>query len=343
MSLRRSARALIVVVAVGCHPASEARTARRSPRPDLPSTTSAQDPTFDTDPSTPSTADTGSTATLDPVVEGEIVAAAELFATEIAHLSFTPVQQAIDQVTLLQEAGCPQLTKTDQGPGWVNQDCRTSHDVRFYGVLISIELGWEGYTETELGEGVLDRWGPVVDPGWTAPETLPLPIAVGYRAIFTVERDEDVFAMSDIYQEIEVLDWSGIRVHQLALGAAIIDPEPDPGSWVARGLVPNVVRTTLDASGGGLVLVDGSLDGLDVSYDTVWASALAMGNTATDPCPMEPEGSLAVRDPTGAWFDLRFDGDTGGVCDGCAEVRLADEVVGTACPDLSALLEDGDR
>jgi hypothetical protein len=60
-------------------------------------------------------------------------------------------------------------------------------------------------------------------------------------------------------------------------------------------------------------------------------------------CAKEPGGTLSVRDPNGIWYDVAFDGPTAdgkslgdaSRCDGCGDVTVEGEVIGSVCPDFS--------
>jgi hypothetical protein len=60
-------------------------------------------------------------------------------------------------------------------------------------------------------------------------------------------------------------------------------------------------------------------------------------------CTLEPGGTLSVRDPDAIWYDVAFDGPTSdgkslgdaSRCDGCGDVVVEGEVIGSVCPDFS--------
>jgi hypothetical protein len=59
-------------------------------------------------------------------------------------------------------------------------------------------------------------------------------------------------------------------------------------------------------------------------------------------CTSEPGGTLSVRDPNAIWYDVAFDGPTSdgfpgdaSRCDGCGDVSVEGEVIGSICPDFS--------
>jgi len=60
-------------------------------------------------------------------------------------------------------------------------------------------------------------------------------------------------------------------------------------------------------------------------------------------CATEPGGTISVRDPEAIWYDVAFDGPTSdgeslgdaSRCDGCGDVIVEGEVIGSVCPDFS--------
>ena len=60
-------------------------------------------------------------------------------------------------------------------------------------------------------------------------------------------------------------------------------------------------------------------------------------------CVAEPGGVISVRDPDAIWYEVAFDGPTSdgkslgdaSRCDGCGDVIVEGEVIGSVCPDFS--------
>jgi hypothetical protein len=60
-------------------------------------------------------------------------------------------------------------------------------------------------------------------------------------------------------------------------------------------------------------------------------------------CSLEPGGVLSVRDPNAIWYEVAFDGPTSDGstlgdperCDGCGDVTVEGEILGSICPDFS--------
>lgn len=94
----------------------------------------------------------------------------------------------------------------------------------------------------------------------------------------------------------------------------------DPG-------VSGLLDQTLTRSGGDQVEVDGAVGFGDVS--------LRFGDFSTGgDCASGASGELAIRDPSGGWYDLDF-GDS---CAPCATAVFDERLdIGEVCPDLSGL------
>jgi hypothetical protein len=64
-------------------------------------------------------------------------------------------------------------------------------------------------------------------------------------------------------------------------------------------------------------------------------------------CAAEPGGTISVRDPQAIWYDVAFDGATSdgkslgdaSRCDGCGDVIVEGEVIGSVCPDFSTWMD----
>jgi hypothetical protein len=120
-------------------------------------------------------------------------------------------------------------------------------------------------------------------------------------------------------------------------------------TWLDGDLAPALTVQAFysDLYQGNLMVLDGGVTGFDGAIDTVVMDNLtfvsrSLGNT----CPQEPGGVLSLRDAGGEWVDLLFDGPAeigapvdADACDGCGTLYHRGEVLGTACADLSDLLD----
>jgi hypothetical protein len=271
---------------------------------------------------------------LSPADVVQVEQAVEAFLLQALAFDFEPVQTAVANLESVREPGCPALTESVAGPLWVD-DCTTSAGRRFFGNFIYLVNGWEDYVDDQLLPDIVSPWGAVAEPGWAVPTEPPLLDAEGYQGFCTVGNDSNTAHFSGEYNQLQVT-WEGLAARELLLEGQLIDTRQDEG-WVAEGLEPNLRRVELRGDAGGeLIFLHGGVGDLSTPWSTVWATEVVLGDAATtDLCPEEAHGLLAVRSPEGAWYDLTFDGDAGGACDGCGSITRSGVEVGTACPDLT--------
>ncbi len=103
--------------------------------------------------------------------------------------------------------------------------------------------------------------------------------------------------------------------------------------------VPSIDGTIVQVAGDSTVYLNGA----------PWAAQFT-GNTMENSqigslCDLEPGGRIDLRDPSGRWIELQFDGPTLDVdlgdptrCDGCADAVADGEVVGEVCADFTPWL-----
>ncbi|MCB9741134.1 MAG: hypothetical protein H6740_00715 [Alphaproteobacteria bacterium] len=126
------------------------------------------------------------------------------------------------------------------------------------------------------------------------------------------------------------------------------------GTWLDLGQAPdltiaayNVPEETSPNYHGNYVAMEGGVGGLGDGDTTVVLDGVAIFEASlASTCPIEPSGLISVRDPSGNWYDVLFDGpaEVGAqsdvsACDGCGEAWYRGERVGQVCADFSALLE----
>lgn len=124
------------------------------------------------------------------------------------------------------------------------------------------------------------------------------------------------------------------------------------GTWLETGVSPDITMLGYTAPGyGNYMLLDGGLSGLGgldaslldtVVFDSVLLFSAALGSS----CPTEPGGVVSVRDDSGNWYDVVFDGPTESgevsdpdLCDGCGSAWFRGEPLGEVCADFSRLLD----
>ncbi len=127
----------------------------------------------------------------------------------------------------------------------------------------------------------------------------------------------------------------------------------DGGSWMSTGIEPGFTGYTWWSAdlGGGAVVMDGGLFGLEGPLDTVVMDGMTLYDEVFAPsCALEPSGTISVRDTEGRWFDVTFDGGddledvvTPEWCDGCGGAWFEGTYVGEVCLDFSTLLDWEER
>ena len=162
---------------------------------------------------------------------------------------------------------------------------------------------------------------------------LPQPMAHGRL----VQRYKRFFA------DVVLDDGREITTHCPNPGAMLGLSTPGLGAWVSASDAPKrKLPWTLE-----LVEVDGGLSGLGGDLDTVVFDAVtifdeSLGST----CPTEPGGVVSVRDVSGDWYDVVFDGPTEygdesdpDLCDGCGAAYYRGEYLGQVCSDFTGMLD----
>lgn len=120
-------------------------------------------------------------------------------------------------------------------------------------------------------------------------------------------------------------------------------------TWLEEDAGPDLTVSTYYAPAyeGRAVTLSGSLGGLGngeeaVVFDTVYL----MSENVVPDCPGEPGGVVSVRDASGSWYDIVYDGPATydaevdpERCDGCGEAYFRGEDLGAVCDvDFSGLL-----
>lgn len=130
-------------------------------------------------------------------------------------------------------------------------------------------------------------------------------------------------------------------------------PETE-GSWMADGFQPDLEMGMylLPAHDLRLGVVHGGVSGLGGDVDTVVFDSVYLWDDllTTSGCDIEPSGTVSIRQSSGEWYDVLFDGPLSeeavvpeGECDGCGHAWFQGEAVGEVCVDFGALTGWGDR
>ncbi len=161
--------------------------------------------------------------------------------------------------------------------------------------------------------------------------------------------DDQRFDMSGYFYtyNYRYLDTEISTVYLSFTGEALWTGDTYGDTWLgeARSLSLTVLGNGAPGQGAAISL-EGGMSGLSTPHtDTVRFEGLYMATEAWgSDCPIEPSGTVSVRDSAGEWYAVRFDGPAHAgaesfppKCDGCGEVWYRGASLGTVCPDLSAL------
>jgi hypothetical protein len=119
------------------------------------------------------------------------------------------------------------------------------------------------------------------------------------------------------------------------------------GTWLEDGYDPDLSwqRTAAAELGAGGVYLTGGYSGLPGGWAVAFDENQVGHELLGYPCTEEPTGTVSVRAPDGAWYDVRFDGWLYGeegspaACDGCGRAFLAGDELGRVCVSVDTLLE----
>lgn len=268
--------------------------------------------------------------------EAAISAALDEALGAVLGVAAAPVIAGYDQAMTHQQPGCPDYYETDGSTYWYD-DCATDDGTRFtgygYAYVYDATDGGDGYLYT--GSQLYMVADITTPEGWRYQ---------GGGSASSLRLDHVGTGGDDV---------SHTLYYNVLQGAFAWDgPEAD-GTWLQSTLSPTLtvyayVVPETEAWSGQLVYVDGGLDGLSgsastVVFDEVQAVSASMGNT----CLEEPIGTISVRDTEGGWYDVLFDNAlpweagsaSGDACDGCGTVWYRGEPIGSACTDISGLLD----
>ena len=118
-------------------------------------------------------------------------------------------------------------------------------------------------------------------------------------------------------------------------------------SWMKTA--PHLDIDVLQQAGEGfqLFMVDGTVDGLQAVQAVVFQDLVAVDHAGRiDGCEREPNGSVAVFDNQGHWFDIQLDGyntegnvDSTAGCDGCATAWHQGHPITTVCSNADLIYD----
>ncbi len=292
---------------------------------------------------------------LDDATLAQLELSIETYAAWLIQLDEAPIAAFLDTMSSFEHSSCPPKIHDDQGWSWnqdggVRVDCTTPAGVRFFGSARFDYRGWEDVFESNYRPRLFNVWGASLvsdyDPADTSSPEL---VGRSFLANLAVNNALDEPLQADGSFTDLRMTWQGITLHRLERTGPLVAPASvlGPGSWPTSSIRPSIRFTQLEAGGGFVRQVDGAIDGMDGDFPTVGlfdGRSLSAGTGAA--CPEEPSGVFSARHADGTWYDVVFDGTSSptdpvdpALCDGCGVVTLSGIVVGTACPDLSGLLE----
>lgn len=223
----------------------------------------------------------------------------------------TPVVDGYQIAMESAEEGCPNLFESDDDEFWYGS-CSTAEGGSFsgYGTLFRYE------DVDVLGSGLPLTGALVYGEGR---------IVDGAGATFELGGSAGVYAGEDS---------SGTRTYISTMqGGFYWDAAGAADTWLATPLSPSlmVIATLQPDADLREIRVTGGISGFGATGEAATFDEVSLPDGG---CPLEPGGTIAVRDVQGIWYDLSFD-DT---CDGCGEASVEGEDVGPVCADFSAWL-----
>jgi hypothetical protein len=237
-----------------------------------------------------------------------------------------PVVDAYDLLLSSGDDYCPQLYKKDGGSVWYS-GCSSSSDTSYSGfgyelVFDDMDSGGIVYNGAQIyGQMTLtDASGQVFRGDGTAMSLL------GYAA-----------------------DGGGNVFYSSVTGAFTWTAAPET-SWLHEGDSAGITVYAMDYPlyDVRLVQLQGSVQ-VEEQNGHLFAVAFDANSTLLESeglgaaCAAEPGGTISVRDSNAIWYDVAFDGPTSdgtflgdaSRCDGCGDVTVEGEVLGSVCPDFS--------
>jgi hypothetical protein len=147
-----------------------------------------------------------------------------------------------------------------------------------------------------------------------------------------------VWGIADWGSQDAVYDDGGSATYSWVHGELYTDEGHRP-AWFVGDRAPNIARGwNAYADGETLTTLSGSVNLEDPAIDAVSLTSLTVGSGCTD-----VSGIASVHARGGHWYDLTIT-ETAEDCRACGDVTGSHgEAIGTACIDVSPILDDGDR
>lgn len=250
----------------------------------------------------------------------------------VLQLNGGPAVEAYQTMLALADSDCPEASTEAGSTDWVG-GCVTDDGVIF---------GGYGYHQ------ILE------DTDWVGDGMLMTGITVGGMSVIedaagnTMEFAGFAWDMVGWSEREGTTSWrTGVR------GSFYWDDARAEAGWLGGEIRPHldIIAAQHTHVLEGLVQsisVEGGVGGLPGTWGTVFFNDVRTFTVSPGfwECPEEPLGTLSVRDPSGYWYEVVFDGEEvdgryvfePGSCDGCGTVFSDGVSVGEACTDFSGLI-----
>ncbi len=252
-------------------------------------------------------------------------ALAEVYAL-LPSLHAGPVLEAYADAMDSSDPACPDRYETDGNVFWYAA-CESASGMYYSGYAFDYQ-----YEDVDLnGDGTLWDASVVSGSATLSQDSDYLHISGNAYLANAVQEGVDV-GQSQVFGWMEVWGprWTGL-------------------GWLGSGLAPSIGMYSYhlpneSGESARYLYAEGTLGGMDPGIPGIELT-LAIGNEEVGfPCSVEPAGSVAIRDTSGAWWEVVFDVNietwrSTGACDGCGTVFYQGEAVGEACADPTALLD----
>lgn len=256
----------------------------------------------------------------------EVAAALEQAFVDFFELDPFLVLAAVDAAVEADDATCPyHYTDYEEAYGydyWYG-DCSTADGSDFSGYLYGIHyepFGSYGY------------WYP--DYGWW------------YGDMAIARADGQSFELSGYWSMYQQVYGAQHTVYAYAYGEPAWEGAEYGDTWLGAGVSASfTVSGTWSPSTDAALTLDGGASGLDGVGNSIWFDGVYVASDGQgSDCPIEPSGTISLRDDAGDWYDVDFQGPAyagastfPAECDGCGDVWYQGQNLGQACIDVSAL------
>lgn len=261
----------------------------------------------------------------------EIASAISQGVDAVLDMTAAPIFAAYDEAMAGAESGCPDYYDYEGNEYWYDQ-CESGDGTAFSGYTFYVV-----YDNYDPGDGYLYNGTAINGVSQIASPDGAVFSAGG--AAYVLSQEHTGTGDDDITHTIFT---------SIIQGAFSYDGPAGEGTWLTEGLSPNLSIQAAYAPDldGHYIYVDGSVTDLEgAATDVVLDGLLLIDQNLYSTCPEEPAGTVSVRDASGGWYDVIFDGPTeigasvdSALCDGCGSVYFQGEPLGSACLDFGALI-----